>query len=73
MRVTIGLLAWNNWDDTADCLGTLAACEGDFAILVIDNGSTDGTPERVREQIGRLKVALAAQQQWAERYQGFRI
>jgi len=27
----------------------------------------------VREQIGRLKTALAAQQQWTENYQGFRL
>jgi len=30
-------------------------------------------PERVKEQIGRLKTALAEQQKWAESYQGFRI
>ena len=56
MHVTIGLLAWNNWDDTADCLTTLAACEGGFDILVIDNGSTDGTPERAQEQFPRVEV-----------------
>ena len=31
------------------------------------------SPERVKEQIGRLKTALAEQQKWAESYQGFRI
>jgi GT2 family glycosyltransferase len=40
---------WNGWQDTHRCLESLAAadpaCE---RIKVVDNGSSDGTPERIR-------------------------
>ncbi|NVZ13099.1 MULTISPECIES: argininosuccinate lyase [unclassified Pseudomonas] len=43
------------------------------AAIAARSGWGGTAPERVREQIGRLKVALAAQQKWAENYTGFRI
>ncbi|MBT2374023.1 argininosuccinate lyase [Pseudomonas fluorescens] len=49
-----------------DCLTLEAA-------IAARSGWGGTAPERVREQIGRLKVALAGQQKWAESYQGFRI
>ncbi len=52
--------------EVRDCLTLEAA-------IAARSGWGGTAPERVREQIGRLKSALAAQQQWAESYQGFRI
>ncbi|AKA82168.1 argininosuccinate lyase [Pseudomonas synxantha] len=52
--------------EVRDCLTLEAA-------IAARSGWGGTAPERVREQIGRLKVALAAQQEWVERYQGFRI
>jgi argininosuccinate lyase len=52
--------------EVRDCLTLEAA-------IAARSGWGGTAPERVREQIGRLKIALAAQQQWAESYQGFRI
>ncbi|AVE05313.1 argininosuccinate lyase [Pseudomonas palleroniana] len=49
-----------------DCL-TLEAAIG------ARNGWGGTAPERVKEQIERLKVSLAAQQKWADSYTGFRI
>ena len=47
-RVTIVILAWNHWQLTERCLETLAATDLDGAeVLVVDNGSTDETPERL--------------------------
>ncbi|KHK66421.1 argininosuccinate lyase [Pseudomonas frederiksbergensis] len=43
------------------------------AAIAARNGWGGTAPQRVREQIGRLKTALAAQQQWTEDYQGFRL
>ncbi|NVZ36151.1 argininosuccinate lyase [Pseudomonas sp. A4002] len=43
------------------------------AAIAARSGWGGTAPDRVREQIGRLKVALAAQQKWAENYTGFRI
>jgi argininosuccinate lyase len=43
------------------------------AAIAARSGWGGTAPERVREQIGRLKTALTGQQQWAETYGGFRI
>lgn len=49
-----------------DCLTLEAA-------IAARSGWGGTAPERVKEQIGRLKVALAEQRKWADSYQGFRI
>ncbi|WP_419793961.1 argininosuccinate lyase [Pseudomonas palleroniana] len=49
-----------------DCLTLEAA-------IATRNGWGGTAPERVKEQIERLKVSLAAQQKWADSYTGFRI
>jgi GT2 family glycosyltransferase len=48
--ITLIILAWNHWELTERCLRTLA--ETDIAgadVLVVDNGSTDETPDRLAE------------------------
>lgn len=46
--VTLILLTWNRWELTERCLESLLASDLSGAeILVVDNGSTDGTPERL--------------------------
>jgi len=52
--------------DVRDCLTLEAA-------IAARSGWGGTAPERVKEQIGRLKTALVAQQQWADTYTGFRI
>ncbi|AZE62874.1 MULTISPECIES: argininosuccinate lyase [Pseudomonas fluorescens group] len=52
--------------EVRDCLTLEAA-------IAARSGWGGTAPERVREQIGRLKMALAAQQKWADTYTGFRI
>ncbi|CRM77576.1 Argininosuccinate lyase [Pseudomonas sp. 31 R 17] len=52
--------------EVRDCLTLEAA-------IAARSGWGGTAPERVKEQIGRLKVALAEQHKWAEGYQGFRI
>jgi GT2 family glycosyltransferase len=40
---------WNRWDDTRLCLESIAASDPvPSRIIVVDNGSTDGTPEHLR-------------------------
>ena len=58
-RVAIIVLAWNHRDLTLDCLGSLVAwdCSADRPqIIVVDNGSTDGTAGTVREQFPQVTV-----------------
>jgi GT2 family glycosyltransferase len=45
------VLSWNGREDTLACLRSLRELRGaDTAIVCVDNGSTDGSPEAVREQ-----------------------
>src|SRR6185369_15212732 len=56
-RVTIVVLAWNGVDDTLACLTSLAAAElGGARVIVVDNGSRDGTVERVRADFPTVAV-----------------
>jgi len=50
-RVTIVVLAWNRWSLTERCLTSIRRFTelSDVDVLVVDNGSTDETPGRLRE------------------------
>ncbi|MBD8098741.1 argininosuccinate lyase [Pseudomonas fluorescens] len=52
--------------EVRDCLTLEAA-------IAARSGWGGTAPERVKEQMARLKVALAEQRKWVEGYQGFRI
>ncbi len=44
----IVLVNWNSGGDTIECLESLLRLEsGDFAVVIVDNGSTDGSAERI--------------------------
>ncbi len=45
--VHVVVLSWNGWGETEECLDSLArsTCAG-LRVTVVDNASTDGTPER---------------------------
>lgn len=54
---TIIVLNWNGREMTADCLRSLLAMRaGDFRIVVIDNGSSDGSVEYLRQQFPQVQV-----------------
>jgi GT2 family glycosyltransferase len=49
MRASVIVLSWNGLEDLPDCLAALDTQEfADREILVVDNGSTDGSPEYVQ-------------------------
>src|SRR5512141_3354906 len=51
------LLTWNRWEDTEDCLQSLLPVVSEqIRVLVVDNGSTDGTPENVRRCFPQFEV-----------------
>jgi GT2 family glycosyltransferase len=55
--VAVLIPTWNGWTDTQACLESLAACDPQPArIVVVDNASTDGTTDRIREAFPGVEV-----------------
>ncbi|MFC6733725.1 glycosyltransferase family 2 protein [Haladaptatus sp. DYSN1] len=55
--VAIVLLNWNNYNDTAECLYSLQNLDySNYHIYVADNGSTDGSAERLAEEFPWCEV-----------------
>jgi GT2 family glycosyltransferase len=55
--VYVLVLNWNNWRDTNECLASL--CSLDYSprkVLVLDNGSTDGSALRIRERFPECEI-----------------
>jgi GT2 family glycosyltransferase len=51
------LLAFNNYEDTHECIQSLTDSEyPDLEIILVDNGSTDKTPEKTRANFPEVKV-----------------
>jgi GT2 family glycosyltransferase len=51
VSVSIIIVNWNGKDHLPTCLDSLAAqCYRDFEVVLVDNGSTDGSVELVQEQ-----------------------
>lgn len=55
----IVVLNWNGAKDTLACLDSLAALiSPSCRVLVVDNGSTDGSPEKIRERFPAVELLL---------------
>lgn len=58
--LTILIVTWNSWGDLKRCLDSIAqAGAGEREILVFDNGSSDGTVERVRQQYPHVRLEVS--------------
>ncbi len=62
-RVSVVVVTWNNREWNARCLASLRDRNDwpNLEVIVVDNGSTDGTPELLREEAardGRVRVVL---------------
>lgn len=56
-QVTIVILNWNGLDDTLDCLRSLGQLDYPrHEIVVVDNGSTDGSAPVIRESFPAVRV-----------------
>jgi cellulose synthase/poly-beta-1,6-N-acetylglucosamine synthase-like glycosyltransferase len=48
--VAIVLVNWNSWQDSVECLDSLLAqAYPDFHVFLVDNDSSDGSLEHIRE------------------------
>jgi len=56
--VTIIILNWNGYEVTRTCLQsvTLNTTYPDYEILLIDNGSTDGSPEKLKSDFPKIRL-----------------
>lgn len=55
--VYVVLLNWNNYEDTRECIDSLCEATYDnFHIVLLDNGSEDGSDERLQEYLKTVDV-----------------
>lgn len=52
--VAVVILTWNGWEDTQECLDSLAGSP--CRIIVADNGSTDGTVDTIRREYPHVEL-----------------
>ena len=59
MKVTIIVLSYNNYEDTAECLDSLATLDyPDYTVTVIDNGSTDDSARKLKVRFPDYRFIL---------------
>jgi GT2 family glycosyltransferase len=58
-RVDVVVLNWNGWQDTLACLTSLQGLDyPSFRLLLVDNGSTDGSIEQIRAAMPSVELLL---------------
>lgn len=58
-KVYIVVLNWNGGDDTLQCLESLQTLSyKNFSIVLVDNGSTDGSVERIRKKNWPIQITF---------------
>jgi GT2 family glycosyltransferase len=57
MKASVIVLSWNGMEYLEDCLDALLAQEyADFEVIVVDNGSTDGSADFVAERYPQVRL-----------------
>ncbi len=58
MKLSIVIICWNDWKVIENCLGSIFAAthEVEYEVIVSDNGSTDGSVEKIRAQFPAVQV-----------------
>jgi N-acetylglucosaminyl-diphospho-decaprenol L-rhamnosyltransferase len=57
LDLTILIVTWNSWSDLRRCLDSIRlAGAANFEVLVFDNGSSDGTPDRLRKGYPEVRL-----------------
>ncbi len=58
-KVIITIVNWNGKEDTCDCIDSLKKLDyKNYEIAIVDNGSSDGSPEYISERFPDLKIIL---------------
>ena len=58
MKLSIVIICWNDWKVIENCLSSIfsGTKETEFEVIVSDNGSTDGSVERIRAQFPKVRI-----------------
>src|SRR5689334_1483507 len=58
MKLSIVTICWNDWPVLSECLRSIyrSTHATEFEIIVSDNGTTDGSVERIRESFPNVRV-----------------
>ena len=57
--IWIIVLAWNNYADTAECIRSLLQLDyANYRVVLVDNGSTDGTEEQARRDFPGIEIVV---------------
>jgi hypothetical protein len=57
MSIAVIILNWNGKSDTLNCLESVyRSTHPDFTVIVVDNGSTDGSPDAIRHAYPQAEV-----------------
>lgn len=73
MKTAIIILNWNGADDTLACLNSMLLLQGDFRIVVVDNGSTDDSVARIKQWISLNGEAVSVELLPLDKNYGFAI
>lgn len=61
-KVYVIVLNWNAWADTAACLRSIACLHYENSkCVVVDNGSTDGSNSRIRDEFAQVEIIESGQ------------
>ncbi len=52
--LSIVVLNWNAWEQTLKCLGVLGHSRGEFHVVIVENGSRDGSREKLERGLENL-------------------
>ena len=58
MKLSVVIICWNDWKVIENCLRSIFACthQVEFEVVVSDNGSTDGSVEKIKQQFPTVRV-----------------
>lgn len=58
MKLSIVIICWNDWKVIENCLSSIfnGTKETEFEVIVSDNGSTDGSVEKIRTQFPAVRI-----------------
>jgi N-acetylglucosaminyl-diphospho-decaprenol L-rhamnosyltransferase len=58
MKLSIVIICWNDWKVIENCLRSIqdGTHKSSYEIIVSDNGSTDGSVEKIREHFPRVRI-----------------